>query len=308
MATNGWDDSLEKLIIYYGDCSRGYIWMLTVEHRFYSRIYWWISNVIIGCAVVASALNSVGTWADPGVVLVISNILMLITAFLTGVVKVKQFETTIYELKRYISKYVGLVGNIRRQMALPADQREPADQYIQWVATSYDGLCEICPDIRVEVQMQYQMLATKEGLVTPDDISNKSQIHGRQGDVKKTAEVKISTQGLKDPHGHRLQDRKDRTSSEDRLNAHEAIKKERTSSDDRQNAREDRERKDRQSIDKSNPVRIVTINSSIDLAPGRINTIEDIGGGRAEEKVIQHDALEFTDARMSYELDRLRRK
>jgi len=167
-----WTPELEQNIRYYGNCAGGNLTMLRNEHRSYSNWYWWLSNGIITCALAGSFLSTINQWStkeNRSILNIISNVLIGFTAFLTGINRVKQYETRIFEYKRYMIKFNAYTSNIRRQLALPLNGREDSAKYWSWITTSYDSLCESMPDISVPVQKAYQEEARAKGLPYPDD-------------------------------------------------------------------------------------------------------------------------------------------
>ena len=145
----------------------------------YSIIFQRFSNVGIGFGVLAGCLGALSLGlgvADSQALIAISSILAFGTSLCEGYIRKCDFEGKIGDLKRQATKYSGIVNNIRRQLGLPRDKRERADDYQRWITQNYQELSEVSIVISPEVIMQYRLKTLLEKLPYPDDVCAESNI------------------------------------------------------------------------------------------------------------------------------------
>ena len=172
-----WTSDLENHMQYIGNCSRGYVWMYQQDIQKYSAIFQRFSNVGIAFGIIAGCLGSLSLgFQDTQALVAISSVLAFGTSLCEGYLRKCDFEGKIGDLKRQTIKYAGIVNNIRRQLGLPRNKRERADDYQKWITQNYQELNEIIIIISPEVVAEYKVKCLLENLPYPDDVCPASNI------------------------------------------------------------------------------------------------------------------------------------
>jgi len=165
-----WTKELEEQVLYIGNCSQGYIWMFNREIQKLSNLSWYLSNLSISLGVISGGLSGISLVTNDNTLLIAFSTGFSFTAAITqGLLKKFNFETKIAEYKRHISKHSGLLNNIKRQLGLPQNKREKAEDYCRWISKNYDDLIENNLIIRENIIKEYKDICKEKNILFPDD-------------------------------------------------------------------------------------------------------------------------------------------
>ena len=95
---------------------------------------------------------------------IVSIFLYLVSAVLSAIIKFSKFEHTCTVHKSISMKFASLEHNIKRQLTLDRDQRQPAGKYLEWVTQSFDDLFNSSP---VMVENIYSEWKQQKEIIEP---------------------------------------------------------------------------------------------------------------------------------------------
>jgi hypothetical protein len=168
--SNTWNDIIEDDVKAYGNASRAYKWMHIKTARSLSS---WHTRLII-LAIILSYSVSAAMALD----LIIKTdfaLRIIVIAFgavagtLTTIIKVKKFEEAIQDNKTAAARHVSVVSNVRRQLVLPRNMRDPAPEYLSYISNAHDQTYESCPLIEAHIFNKYKKYAQTRNLKIPDE-------------------------------------------------------------------------------------------------------------------------------------------
>jgi hypothetical protein len=172
-----WTSELEQQIQYIGNCARGYIWMLTRDVQTSEKEFQRIKYVSISLGVLSGSLATLSLAIgvdNTQFMILLSAILSFCTSMCQGYLNNIGYESDIGELKRQISKYSGLLNNIKRQLGISRENRESAQDYHRWISESYAQLSEF--SINEETFNAYRIESEKLNLPIPIELNKDSNI------------------------------------------------------------------------------------------------------------------------------------
>jgi hypothetical protein len=167
-----WTEEIEKQLKYLGECAQGYVRMYKMDILRYSNLQqrWTqggISAGILGAALLTMAL-SLGV-ENSQIMIIVSTFLSFGTSVCQGYLYQVDYATILADLKRQASKYSGLQNNIKRQLSMPRNKREKAEDYHYWITNNYDQLGETSLNIHPDTVEKYRNICEKDNLPFPDE-------------------------------------------------------------------------------------------------------------------------------------------
>lgn len=174
-----WTDQLEHQLQYLGNCARGYIWMYRRDVQRFSQINRWLKGIAVTLSVLAGSFGVLAASLridQTAIFAGISAVLAFGTSFCQGYLSNSSYDDLISDLKRQISKYSGLVNNIKRQLGLPRKERERALDYHRWISKNYDELTETTLEPTESAIQEYKAVSAASGLPFPDDTGKDGNI------------------------------------------------------------------------------------------------------------------------------------
>jgi len=203
--TPEWTEELEKQVKYLGECAQGYSQMYKMDILRYSRIQQRLTTVSITAGILGGSLLtlalSLGIDKSQFIIL-ISTLLSFGTSASQGYLYQMDYAKIIADLRRQASKYSALQNNIKRQLSLPRDKREKADDYHYWITNNYDQLGETSLSIHPDTIDMYRKICIKDSIPFPDENGDDSKIiiHIEKTEIARNNsddEVKYTDQRMK---------------------------------------------------------------------------------------------------------------
>lgn len=178
--TREWTEELEKQIKYIGECCQGYTRMYKSDILRYSNLQQRWTSVSITAGILGGALLTLSlSLGESKAIIIVSAFLSFGTSVSQGYLYKMNYANILADLKRQASKYSALQNNIKRQLSIPRNKREKADDYHYWITQNYDTLGETSLNIHPDTIADYRKVCEKEGLPFPDEngIDSKIVIH-----------------------------------------------------------------------------------------------------------------------------------
>lgn len=145
-----WNETTEKVIKDIQTSCREYKYMHVEACKAASRKYDFTMYVIIAVGPISSILASTYDTSDncnSPINQAVQIFLYLITGVLSAIIKFSKFEHKATVHRTTSLKFSSLENNIKRQLTLRPEDRQPADKYLDWVIHSFDELFNSSPII-----------------------------------------------------------------------------------------------------------------------------------------------------------------
>jgi hypothetical protein len=145
-----WNETTEKVIRDVETSCREYKYMHVQACKSASRKYDITMYIIIGLGPISSILASTydtSANCNSPVNQAVQIFLYLITGVLSAIIKFSKFEHKATIHRTTSLKFSSLENNIKRQLTLSPEDRQPADKYLDWVIHSFDELFNSSPII-----------------------------------------------------------------------------------------------------------------------------------------------------------------
>lgn len=168
-----WNNNSEMAVQSIGESAQGYLWMNKRSINLYSgrADKFSVLLIFLGLAVSAGPFVAI-QYCESGWVAAIFTFASL---FVTGLFKTYDYldySGAVKDHKQAVTKWSGLVNNIRRQMALYRSDRMNAPDFVQFVSKEYDTLLAITPDIDDKIKQEYIDKFASDGFNDPDEVSH----------------------------------------------------------------------------------------------------------------------------------------
>lgn len=143
-----WDHTVEKVVKDIENSCKEYKYMHLKGCKHSSLKYDITIYIVIALAAISSILASTydtiaNCNSDNNKVIQI--FLSLISGVLSAVIKFSKFEHKATVHRATSLKFASLENNIKRQLTLLPEDRQPADKYLEWVTHSFDELFNSSP-------------------------------------------------------------------------------------------------------------------------------------------------------------------
>lgn len=165
-----WNEDLENTVQTLGEYSQGYKIMHIEAAQ--QNVKWYnmfmFASIFLGST--AGVLSGVGMTLNkdaPITFPLISSIVSFLAGLCSAVVKFSNFDEAASAHKVAASRYTSLEHNVRRQLALPRENRAASMAYVTWLNSAYDDLFLGCPLISPDVATHYRSQAEKNGVRIP---------------------------------------------------------------------------------------------------------------------------------------------
>ena len=145
-----WNETTEKVIKDIQTSCREYKYIHVQACKAASRKYDFTMYVIIAVGPISSILASTYDTSDncnSPINQAVQIFLYLITGVLSAIIKFSKFEHKATIHRTTSLKFSSLENNIKRQLTLRPEDRQPADKYLDWVIHSFDELFNSSPII-----------------------------------------------------------------------------------------------------------------------------------------------------------------
>ena len=145
-----WNETTEKVIRDVETSCREYKYMHVDACKSASRKYDYTMYVIIAVGPISSILASTydtSSNCNSPINQAVQIFLYLITGVLSAIIKFSKFEHKATIHRTTSLKFSSLENNIKRQLTLRREDRQPADKYLEWVIHSFDELFNSSPII-----------------------------------------------------------------------------------------------------------------------------------------------------------------
>ena len=145
-----WNETTEKVIRDVETSCREYKYIHVQACKAASRKYDFTMYVIIAVGPISSILASTydtSANCNSPVNQAVQIFLYLITGVLSAIIKFSKFEHKATIHRTTSLKFSSLENNIKRQLTLRREDRQPADKYLEWVIHSFDELFNSSPII-----------------------------------------------------------------------------------------------------------------------------------------------------------------
>lgn len=143
-----WNDTLEKVIGDIQTSCKDYKYMHVEACKTASRKYDITMYIIIALGPISSILASTydtGARSNSYSNQFIQIFLSMISGVLSAIIKFSKFEHQATVHRATSLKFASLENNIKRQLTLKPEDRQPADKYLDWVIHSFDELFNSSP-------------------------------------------------------------------------------------------------------------------------------------------------------------------
>jgi hypothetical protein len=168
-----------------------------------SRKYDYTMYVIIAVGPISSILASTydtSANCNSPINQAVQIFLYLITGVLSAIIKFSKFEHKATIHRTTSLKFSSLENNIKRQLTLRREDRQPADKYLEWVIHSFDELFNSSPII-VDTVFQKWSKERKDHSIHSKEDSSQSK--------EDSAQSKDPSSQSKDPSGDHQNPNKD---------------------------------------------------------------------------------------------------
>jgi hypothetical protein len=175
-----WDDALESAAREVGERAQAYKIINARLAHSSSRVYDWLMIGSIITGPMSGTISAIGSAMSPdptAVLPIVSTLVAFLAGILVAVVRFGKYDEKTTAHKQAAAKLASIEHNVRRQMALPRDRREKAQQYLEWITKSSDDVCTSMPLIPRSAQEQYAAEAEKKGLAVPDPVGDTIEIN-----------------------------------------------------------------------------------------------------------------------------------
>ena len=145
-----WNETTEKVIRDVQNSCKEYKYMHVEACKSASRKYDITMYIIIAVGPISSILASTYDTTDKCTSTInqaVQIFLYLITGVLSAIIKFSKFEHKATVHRTTSLKFSSLENNIKRQLTLLPEDRQPADKYLDWVIHSFDELFNSSPII-----------------------------------------------------------------------------------------------------------------------------------------------------------------
>lgn len=166
-----WTKDIEDELLLLSQYSEGYTRMFLDDSQYYSKIYNRVSIFTVLSAIISAGLTSVGVGVgtDNTGYYITSIICGFFTALSESLLRYAEFETKIKELKIMGSQFSSLSNNIRRQLSLTVDEREPAKLYHTWISKTYEDTLQNSQSIRQKTVNRYKKFCKNNNIPFPNE-------------------------------------------------------------------------------------------------------------------------------------------
>ncbi len=167
-----WTSDLEGSLATLHDYCAGYTWMYSRDVQVYTRRSYYLDGAVFILSSLTSLLNTIKTVfsVDSQVFEAINIVIswLALTCFTASYLK--DYSTLIKELNNHKAEYTELAGNIDRQLQLPKEDREKAEDFHRWVSSYYQLLGRYAIEILPKTIEDYRVQAKKDSMPFPDEL------------------------------------------------------------------------------------------------------------------------------------------
>jgi hypothetical protein len=170
---NGWNDRVEEQVANLGNLSLGYQWIHTQTSKFYAnkhkKLVW--CNVLAPNIAGLSVIITIVEKSNPENSVyyqVVSIVFSFIAALFSIIVEFGDYGGKAEEEKRAAHKYMGIGGNIQRQLNRYRNERQNGADYIGWISGSFEDLQEASPLLNDSILVKYAEISRDTGIVVPE--------------------------------------------------------------------------------------------------------------------------------------------
>jgi hypothetical protein len=203
-----WVTGLETNILHIGEKAVGYKIMHVKAAQNARRVFNWLMYTAIIIGPLSGFFSGIGATINPEAPTTFP-IVAACTGFASGIlvaaVKFGKWEEQIEAHKRAAAHYTSLESNVRRNLAIPRNNRINPVKYIEWVGTSYDDLFKASPLIPATIFEQYTKEAKERGITLPDEYAITVTIDAKYHDTKidemmASHAIDVNQKSIDDPH------------------------------------------------------------------------------------------------------------
>lgn len=163
-----WNDAVEETVKYIGERCRANKIMHLHNAIYYNYIYQILMYIVIILSPVAGVIATFEAVFPQLTFAVLIAILTYISAILAGIVKFSGYNEKRDAHKLVSSKYSSLEMNVRKQLILNREDREPCNLYLNWASRALDEIDSSAPFISKRIYRKYVNFARKTGRFIPE--------------------------------------------------------------------------------------------------------------------------------------------
>lgn len=168
--TSVWNSQIESVVKEIGENCQGYR-VMNLKAASKSSSYY---NIITLCMMILGPLS--GIMSTILLVQEFQALQILVTAasYIVGVctayVKFRRYEQRAVSHKAIAARYASLEGNIRRQLALPRQDRANAGEYLEWVSLSFEDTFNATPMLEEQIYAEWVQFAKSKNMSIPKEL------------------------------------------------------------------------------------------------------------------------------------------
>lgn len=173
--TQHWNETKEATMKWLGQRAGGYKWMHAQAARKYSRAYNYIGITAIIANVIATALNVpyiVQCSPEYGWSKILS---LIIAAIVTAIMSYQQFKDFGAVQAQHITSeanYGALYDTIKAQLERNANDRQNADDFVEWITKQLGDLKSSSPLVPAHILDEYRSMMAGRNFADPEGIDD----------------------------------------------------------------------------------------------------------------------------------------